>query len=111
MHTETMSETDPVPLPADWLAQGHEAAIDCETAAMLRGALMPVIRSADSWPDLVRRLESKGYGLVIHDHKLVLIDTRSDRLLCTGKFLGTPLDELRGRMGRPRINTSGRIAA
>ncbi|MEY8838151.1 hypothetical protein AB9K41_03810, partial [Cribrihabitans sp. XS_ASV171] len=94
MQTETMNETDPVPLPSDWLAMGHEAAIDCETAAMLRGALMPQIRSADSWPELARSLDGKGFGLVIRDGRMVLTDTRSGRLLCTGAFLGTPLHEL-----------------
>ena len=78
-------------------------AIDCETAALLRAWLCPLLATADSWPGLVRTLDAKGYGLAIREGRLVLTRTDTGRRYCSARFLGTSLRELSARLGRPCV--------
>ncbi|MFC3613264.1 hypothetical protein ACFORG_05780 [Lutimaribacter marinistellae] len=106
-----MTENGPIRIPNDWLSAGHETAVDCETAVLLRAALTPTLRSAESWQELTSRLDRKGYKLVIKRDRLVIVESTSGRSLCTGRYLGAPLESLAERLGRPRVKTCGQIAA
>jgi len=78
-------------------------AIDCETAALLRAWLRPLIKQADSWPALTTALQAHGLDVAIRLGRLVLIRRDSGDLVCTMRFIGPGLRELSGRLGRPMV--------
>ncbi len=80
-----------------------EIALDCETASLLRGFLLPVFETATNWADLRRRLVSKGYDIAFRDGHMVLLNLETQQTLCTGTVLGTPLRSLAARLGRPTV--------
>lgn len=83
---------DPIPVPPD-----------CETAALLRGFLTPILEQARSWDELTRRLGAKGYGIAFRAGHLVLLRLDTGAAVCTGRFLGVPLRVLSDRLGRPHV--------
>ncbi|MCA0997432.1 hypothetical protein [Alloyangia pacifica] len=85
---------------------------DCETAALLRMVVLPQIEGACSWPDLVSRLRSKGFGLGFRSGRMILSRLDSGAEVCTGRSLGAPLRALALRLGRPalRLSRDGRSA-
>lgn len=87
------SQSIPMPTP-----------LDSETAMLLRTVLLPHFECAQSWGDLCRRLQSKGYALSFRHGHLVLTDDRG-KPVCTGAMLGTPLAQLALRLGRPRLRS------
>ena len=56
-----------------------EIALDCETASLLRGFLLPVFETATNWADLRRRLVSKGYDIAFRDGHMVLLNLETSR--------------------------------
>ncbi len=79
---------------------------DCETAALLRMVVLPQIEGACSWPDLVSRLRSKGFGLGFRSGRMILSRLDSGAEVCTGRSLGAPLRALALRLGRPALRLS-----
>lgn len=77
--------------------------LDCETQALLRGFLTPILEKAKSWADLSDRLQVKGYGIAFRRGHLVLINMDTGAALCTGSSLGVPLRALSARLGRPCV--------
>lgn len=91
------------------------APLDCETVALLRGFLTPILESATGWADLADRLDQKGYGIAFREGHMVITDADTDSGICTGANLGVPLRALSARLGRPCIKVhrdghSGRLA-
>ena len=107
MRNEDFSNGAPVPTPHDWLAAGQESAVDCETAMWLRAILAPIFRSARNWPELSRALHDKGYDLIFHEARLVMVDRLTGRHICTTRFLGAALADLSMRLGKPNVVTDG----
>lgn len=79
--------------------------LDCETLALLRSFLTPLLEAAGSWGDLVERLAAKGYGVAFRDGHLVVINAETDMPICTGTMLGVPLRTLAARLGRPCVKS------
>ncbi|KMK65690.1 hypothetical protein [Puniceibacterium sp. IMCC21224] len=91
------------------------APLDCETQALLRAFLTPIMEKARSWSDLSTLLRIKGYGIAFREGHLVLINADTGTPLCTGATLGVPLRTLAARLGRPcvvahRDGISGHLA-
>ncbi|MDU8910099.1 hypothetical protein [Aestuariicoccus sp. MJ-SS9] len=97
--TVTPPANDPLPAPPD-----------CETAALLRAFLTPILERASSWDDLTRGLAGKGYGIAFRAGHLVLLRLDTGAAVCTGQFLGVPLRSLSARLGRPcvKVHRGGR---
>ena len=91
----------------EWLSDGQESRLDCETAMQLRCYLGPILNSAESWPNLIAALRDKGFDLAFSDARLVLRDHLSGNCICTSRFLGAPLHKLVARMGRPSVRVTG----
>ena len=47
--------------------------LDCETAALMRGWLRPLVDQAAGWPAFIEALSTRGYGLVFRQGRLWLI--------------------------------------
>ena len=78
--------------------------LDCESCITLGFFLTPILESAESWTELMDRLDTKGYALrLIGDH-LVLVDTDMGKCVCTTDMLGVTLRALADRLGAPRIS-------
>ena len=88
---------------------GFASSLDCETQAVLRLVLVPILETAPDWHALSRRLQRKGYGLGFRDGRLVIRSERGDAI-CTGSSLGVPLRAIARRIGRPciRADRTGR---
>lgn len=89
------------------------APMDCETQALLRLFLSPILETASNWRELSDRLEKKGYGLSFRQGRLVILNDQGDAI-CTGRGLGVPLVAIAERIGRPSIRaqadgTSGEL--
>lgn len=79
------------------------APLDCETAALLRSFLTPLLEEAESWPSLADALAAKGFALGFLEGHLVISRADTGAPLCTGRALGVPLSDLSRRLGRPAI--------
>ncbi|MFZ5964158.1 hypothetical protein ACOXXX_14525 [Thalassococcus sp. BH17M4-6] len=77
--------------------------MDCETAALLRGFLTPILENATSWEDLSERLAAKGYGVAFAEGHLVIVNAESHDPVSTGADMGVPLRHLSQRLGRPCV--------
>lgn len=86
-------------------ADGLPAPLDCETLALLRCFLGPILEHGRSWSEIAERLAAKGYGLTFREGHLVIL-TEDGTALCTGRALGTPLRDISERIGRPSIRAS-----
>ncbi|MBV2359694.1 hypothetical protein KUH32_07905 [Thalassococcus sp. CAU 1522] len=82
---------------------GKPAPLDCETLALLRSFLAPILETGRSWDDIADRLQEKGFGLAFRVGHLVLTNLESGETLCTARSLGVPLREISARIGRPQI--------
>ncbi|MCR8549021.1 hypothetical protein M4578_14375 [Salipiger sp. P9] len=83
--------------------------LDCETAALLRQVLLPVLETAPDWKTLAKTLARKGYDITFRMGHMVILNAETGAALCTGRMLGAPLQSLSGRLGRPalRLNPDG----
>ncbi len=81
--------------------------LDCETAALLRAAILPLFTSAASWANLAEILKEKGYCLSFRKGSLCLTDQVSGDRVCGMRFLGLDFKELVQRMGRPIVVARG----
>lgn len=86
-------------------AEGLLAPLDCETLALLRRFLGPILVESHNWSEIAERLSAKGYGLAFREGHLVILNEDGSPL-CTGRALGTPLREISERIGRPCIRAS-----
>ncbi len=77
--------------------------LDCETASLLRGFLLPLFEQATGWEDLRGHLLAKGYDIAFSEGHMVLRNIETGRTLCTGSMFGTPLRSLAARLGRPHV--------
>ncbi|WP_146584804.1 hypothetical protein [Puniceibacterium confluentis] len=77
--------------------------LDCETASLMRGFLLPIFETARDWSDLRQRLVSKGYDIAFRDGHMVLLNLDTREALCTGTVLGSPLRSLAARLGRAHV--------
>ena len=91
--------------PVHWLHDGDHHP-DLESAVLLRGLVLPAFETAKSWSELAESLECIGFGLSIKDGHLTLVDTDHRAGICTGRFLGKPLVELSGKLGKPIIRAT-----
>lgn len=87
--------------------------LDCETRAMLRLFLSPILERATSWAQIAEQLQAKGYALGFREGHLVVLNDL-DQPLCTGSDLGIPLASISARIGRPCVKahpggTSGEL--
>ncbi|MBR9837299.1 hypothetical protein [uncultured Salipiger sp.] len=82
---------------------------DCETAALLRQILLPVLENAPDWRSLAGELARKGYEITFRLGRMVIVDAETGAALGTGHMLGAPLASLAARLGRPaiRLNRDG----
>lgn len=78
------------------------APLDCETRALVRQFLAPILETSTSWADMGERLAAKGYRLGFLSGHLV-IRTSDGTALCTGSGIGIPLAEISARIGRPCV--------
>lgn len=76
--------------------------IDCETQALLRLFLSPILETASNWREISDRLGQKGYGLSFRRGRLVILNEHGDAI-STGRGLGVPLAAIAKRIGRPSI--------
>ncbi|MBN9886266.1 hypothetical protein [Salipiger abyssi] len=83
--------------------------LDCETAALLRQVLLPILETASSWASLSAALARRGYALTFRMGHMVILNAETGTALCTGGAMGTPLGTLSARLGRPalRLNSDG----
>ncbi|WP_299926618.1 hypothetical protein [uncultured Pelagimonas sp.] len=81
---------------------GLPGPIDCETQALLRLFLGPILETAPNWSEIDTRLSEKGYGLCFREGRLVILNENGEAI-CTGRGLGIPLAEIANRIGRPSI--------
>lgn len=95
--TEQMPACGPAP---------HSPTLDCETAALMRGWMLPILDRAASWQALCETLHTKGYALGFREGHLCLTDQISGSPVCTLRSLGTGLRELVTRLGRPVVRPS-----
>lgn len=99
----------PLPFPAPhWQSAGSTdnldaPPVDSETAALFRASLQPLFSQSVSWPALMDRLRTKGYGLAFRDGRLFLTDHRTGARVCSLRFLGMTLVDLVARLGRPIV--------
>ena len=81
--------------------------LDCETAALLRAAILPVFASAVSWGSLTDVLKDKGYRLVFRQGRLCVTDRVSGDRICGMRFLGLEFQDLVSKLGRPIVVARG----
>lgn len=81
---------------------GMPMPLDCESRAMLRQFLAPILEQAESWPALAERLHDKGYALAFRQGHLVVLNDLGSAL-CTGSDLGVPMAAIAERIGRPCV--------
>ena len=80
--------------------------LDCETAALLRQVLLPILEAATDWSGLAGALARKGYALTFRSGRMVIVQSETGRPLSTGRGLGMPLSVLAARLGRPALRLS-----
>jgi hypothetical protein len=97
------------PIPAQhWRSLGASGnldapEVDCETAALFRASLRPLISKSVSWPGLMDALRVKGFGLAFRGGRLFLTNHTTGSRICSLRFLGMPLAELVAQLGRPIV--------
>jgi len=93
-------------------ASGLPVPLDCETLALLRLFLSPILETSNSWAELSDALRAKGYDLAFREGHLVVLNDLGIPL-CTGREIGVPLAEISARIGRPcvRADRSGHAGA
>lgn len=91
--------------PICWKHQGDNYP-DFESAILLRSLVLPAFENATSWGELAEALESIGFGVSIKNGHLTLVDVDQGVSICTGRFLGKPLVEMAGQLGKPVIRAS-----
>ncbi|MGH1415529.1 MAG: hypothetical protein ACRBB0_18720 [Pelagimonas sp.] len=91
--------------PKSWAqaTNGLPGPIDCETQALLRLFLGPILETASDWDEMSSRLTDKGYGLTIREGRLVILNEQGTAI-CTGRGLGVPLADITNRIGRPTLS-------
>ncbi|NNK78074.1 MAG: hypothetical protein HKP40_05105 [Litoreibacter sp.] len=88
--------------------QSGETHLDPETAILLRCHVHAEFASSASWVSLLDNLADKGFHLEFQDERLMLINSATDRAVCACRDLGFDLEELTGRMGKPRVAANTR---
>ena len=83
-------------------SEGLPAPLDCETRALLRLFLAPILDCAESWKALAERLADKGYQLTFRRGHMVILNDQGAPL-CTARDIGVPLSQIAQRIGRPRL--------
>ena len=88
---------------------GFLSSLDCESQAVLRLVLVPILETAPDWRTLSQGIRSKGYDLGFRDGRLVIL-SETGETICTGRSLGVPLRSIAQRIGRPciRADRTGR---
>lgn len=98
---------------AGWSRSKHALPepLDCETQALLRIFLSPILETARNWAEISDRLSAKGYGICFRQGHMVILNGQGDAV-CTGRGLGVPLAHIVERIGRPniRLHPSGASA-
>ncbi|SMC53346.1 hypothetical protein [Primorskyibacter flagellatus] len=89
---------------------------DSETVSLLRSFLCPILEQAKDWHHLRGTLTQRGYSLAFQEGHMVIVESDTNRVMCTGQHIGTPLRSLVERFGRPcvavhRGGTSGELSA
>jgi len=84
-------------------AAANQAALDSETACLVRSFLVPAIQAARDWHELTLKLNEMGYDLSFRDGRLIFTRADTGQEIGTGEFMGTPLRSLVGKLGRPSI--------
>ncbi|WP_050927976.1 hypothetical protein [Aestuariivita boseongensis] len=84
----------------------QSAALDSETACLLRSFLVPAINAARDWHELTVKLHDMGYDLSFRDGRLIFKRANDGAEIGTGEFMGTPLRSLVDKLGRPSIRVS-----
>ncbi len=92
---------------------GLPAPLDCETNALLRLFLAPILETAPDWAGLAEALREKGYDLCFREGHLVILNDLG-AALCTGSDIGVPMAQIAERIGRPCVRAhrdghSGRL--
>ncbi len=85
-----------------WVSKAG-ARIDHEKALLLRSIVLPILDDAETWAALKIALEEKGLGVAIQRGRLMLTDKSTGTSICTGRFLGKPLNVLVSRLGKPHV--------
>lgn len=85
--------------PAHWRQEGCQR-LDFETAIQLRSLLVPEIRAADRWEDLIARLHGKGFTIKIFDGQTFLYSWPTGGRICPTELLGYSMGALEGRFNR-----------
>ena len=93
----------PTPKASFFAADPDAPQLDCETAALMRSWLRPLIDSASGWPALIDALSGKGYALAFRNGQLWLTCADTGRRICTMRHLGSGLRDLVSRLGRPAV--------
>ncbi len=90
--------------PKSWAraTNGLPGPIDCETQALLRLFLGPILETAPNWAAMSTSLTDKGYGLCFREGRLVILNEHGTAI-CTGRGLGVPLAQIANRIGCPSI--------
>lgn len=81
---------------------GLPGPLDCESRALLRLFLAPILESSPSWTQIVAGLAAKGYRLAFREGHLVILDEMAQPI-CTGSDLGVPMAQISARIGRPCV--------
>jgi hypothetical protein len=76
---------------------------DSETASWLRAFLCPILEQAKDWQNLRTALTQRGYKVAFRGGHMIIAYADTDRAICTGQHIGTPLRSLVARFGRPSI--------
>lgn len=77
--------------------------LDCETAALMRTWLRPLVDQAAGWQAFLDALSMRGYSLMFRSGRLWLVEQATGRRLCTMRHLGASMRDLVSRLGRPAV--------
>ncbi|TCS65327.1 hypothetical protein EDD52_104113 [Primorskyibacter sedentarius] len=98
---------NPVTSNGEWPVSLNSSSIpvqpDSETVSLLRSFLCPILDQARDWKNLRATLVKRGYGLAFREGHMVIVEADTDRVICTGQHIGTPLRSLVQRLGRPSV--------
>ncbi len=83
-------------------ASGLPNPMDCETRALLRLFLAPILETASTWTELAERLALKGFALTFRQGHLVILN-EDGAPLCTGSDMGVPMAKIAARIGRASV--------
>lgn len=95
---------------APWSA--GDTAMDLETSVHLRCHLSRAFSAARQWSDLIEHLGILGFHLAFRDGRLTLVNDQTQMALCSCRFLGFSVADLRRTLGKPCVLAgSGRLVA